>query len=1041
MLRKQTAHLNLTGGLQKKDDEFLVIPSKLVGADNVQFDDASTVIRRGGQSSLSFGAFASGQARRAFSHKGVAVFEKDGHLVRAGAGGVSQVLNQATVDGFTPARAAPRAGMTTQRIAGVLTKGSAYAAGVPFYDGSYDCASIGNVTCYVYETRNSATGRQTVRVVVVDDANSGFPIYESTLSDSTNVIVKPRVVANASKFFVFVGSFASGGTTFDIKSLTITAAGSASALTAVITSVAGIGGTVEGTANDAILFDVAFSPAFGHLGMVCRITAGTTGHYDIDTSDGFTILASGSSTPSATLRSITALFTSNVDDEVVLHAFYGINTNVAKGAGYDFTNTTTVAETTVGTGAVGSTVWRLAAYENSTTQVYLAFDCVDANGQSRLRLSRFTHTYGSLTECASLSPWFIAGRIGAVNSRLYLPMTFLSAEYQNTVFVIDLTTALGNLGVSGAAGEAPHVVARIDYGEVAIDRNKLVISTRVPSMPVRSNSLVLPYLKYESNLRLAGTTNDTAYALTRALIDFDSQLGHEEINGITITAGACPYLYDGSFYVEEGFHHGPEILAVGSPAASGTYTFPNASDTFTFCLTWAWQDSAGNWWESAPSGEKTVTITAGSGNYSITPTVSSPPTQKPGARLLMYRTKGDSTDTTLYLATTYAGAALISDADLDDGEQIYTSGNVLPNTPAPACRHVSTFQKRLVLSGCGDGSRVHWSKVTTPGYGVEFSSGDPTHQTVVPSDKGRVVGTEEMDDFLVVLCENGVGVIGGTGPNDSGTQGQYSDFSSKVTEVGCSWDSPKSIVRGPEGVWFRSPFGIRLFNRSGSLGLASDGKQAGAEVDSLVSGNLVAVTGDAKQQIRFYQSSGTVLVWDYQWKQWSRFTGFANVDAVYADDRYYHVSNVSTTPLLRYTNESVYVDVGDDGLGTAFTARIETPWLSFAGIQGFQRVYRLLVLGKNSAASKQTSFIVRTYLDYEAATVVESVAPTPTATSSGLLQFEHHFSNQKCESMKLEIFFFYVNNTGTEGRLRLTDLSLQLGVKAGFFKVPSSKRY
>ena len=50
-----------------------------------------------------------------------------------------------------------------------------------------------------------------------------------------------------------------------------------------------------------------------------------------------------------------------------------------------------------------------------------------------------------------------------------------------------------------------------------------------------------------------------------------------------------------------------------------------------------------------------------------------------------------------------------------------------------------------------------------------------------------------------------------------------------------------------------------------------------------MSGTVVAVAGDTKQQIRFYQSSGTVLVWDYQWGS-GRFTGFANVDACYADD-------------------------------------------------------------------------------------------------------------------------------------------------------------
>lgn len=350
-----------------------------------------------------------------------------------------------------------------------------------------------------------------------------------------------------------------------------------------------------------------------------------------------------------------------------------------------------------------------------------------------------------------------------------------------------------------------------------------------------------------------------------------------------------------------------------------------------------------------------------------------------------------------------------------------------------------------MLSGCGDGSRVHWSKQTTPGYGVEFSSGDPTHQTQVPSDKGRAVATKEMDDRLVILCENGVGLIGGQGPAPTGTSGQYSDFSSIITETGCSWDSPKSVIRGPEGVWFRSPFGLRLVSRSGSLARGQDGKQAGADVDPLVSGTVVAVAGDAKQQLRFYQSSGTVLVWDYQWQQWTRFTGFANVDACYADDRYYHLSNYSTSsPLLRYTSNSVVLDVNDAGTALQiYTSVAETPWLSFAGIQGFQRVYRLMLLwGQPRVGGEDWSVTLRTYLNFEptAAETATATVPPPSSSSRGS-QLQHHFQHQKCEAMKIRIEIAPASAGAADGSFRLTDLTLQVGLKGGYFKVPSSQRF
>lgn len=1055
-LNKQLVHLNLTGGLQKKDDQFLVIPSKLAVADNVEFDDASTVITRGGQSSVSLtsvvASLAVRQAERLFTHKGRALIESRGdaigavgggvHRVRS-SGGTSPVGNPSTVSNFTSPYRFRRAGMITDRGLSVDRKGTAYGSGVPYYDGSYDFALVDGYRYYAAESRDTTgTGRQSIRVSIIEDS-TGYLIEERLITDSTNVLVKPRIVALTGKTtYLYFGSFASGGTQFSVKSAPLTSAGIGT-ITSVVTS-NNTGGTIEGTTNDAVLFDAAYSTDGAKIGLVARDATGTGTTIlfrEISASDGYTVSSSASGTASTRVRSLTALFVVSSTPTYRLHAFYGINTAVAKGMYYPVGGAVS-AETTVGTAPSG-TVGRISAVEASNTLIYLAFDAYSTPGTSLvsvMRLSSFTHTYASLSECASTGPWMIAGRIASVQSRYYVPMVFLSPNYQTTYYIIDLSDALGNLGVAGNTGAPWQVLARIDYGEGALDSNRWQLTTRVPNLSVNSNKLDFAYLKYETDLRLAGTANETPYAVHRANIDLDSQLEHAEVNALTFLSGACPYIYDGSNMVEENFHHGPEIDATAALTTSG-YQLPNASASYTVCFTVAWQDAQGNWHESAPSNERTFAVTSGSGNYYIpSSAVILPPTQKANYQVVMYRTKALGTDTSLYLASKQDGTFVTSDSDLDDGEQLYTAGGVLPNTPAPACRHVSIFQKRLVLSGCGDGSRVHWSKQTTPGYGVEFSSGDPTHQMQVPSDKGRTVATKEMDDRLVILCENGVGVIGGQGPAPTGTSGQYSDFSSIITETGCSWDSPKSAIRGPEGVWFRSPFGLRLVSRSLSLARGQDGKQAGAEVDSLVSGTVVAVAGDAKQQLRFYQSSGTVLVWDYQWQQWTRFTGFASVDACYADDRYYHLSNYSTSsPLLRYTSDSAYVDVSDaNSSNTLFEAIIETPWLSFAGIQGFQRVYRLMMLGTTTDSTQNYAIAILTYLNFST-TQVEN-AGGALAAAAGAFQRQHHFSSQKCEAMKIRLVID-ADTSSVNGRLRLTDLTLQVGVKGGYFKLPSSQRF
>lgn len=78
-LQKQLVHLNMSGGLQKKDDPFLVVPSKLAVADDVEFDDLNTVKTRDGQASQTLASVsvleAASSAQRAFVNGGEAVLE------------------------------------------------------------------------------------------------------------------------------------------------------------------------------------------------------------------------------------------------------------------------------------------------------------------------------------------------------------------------------------------------------------------------------------------------------------------------------------------------------------------------------------------------------------------------------------------------------------------------------------------------------------------------------------------------------------------------------------------------------------------------------------------------------------------------------------------------------------------------------------------------------------------------------------------------------------------------------------------------------
>jgi hypothetical protein len=831
-----------------------------------------------------------------------------------------------------------------------------------------------------------------------------------------------------------------------VQNLTVTTAGVATINT--VTALLATSFTTE-TVGEEILFDVAVTADATKMGVVVRHYTGGAWEllfHDLSLADGYTVVGTLYAAIAAQALTLTALFTKDSTNDYKLHAFYSVTAStLVRAVSWNVTAGTGFGPTTVATGPASTACLRIAAYEASSTLIYLAWDSVTTVAtttySSTLRVSSFTHAYASVSECAGFAPWFIAGRIASVNSRLYLPMALLSYEgYQGTTYLVDLSSVLSNLGTAGNTGAPPHVVARLDYGECALNEDRLKRATRVPGAPVRGNSVIIPYLKYETDLRVVGGANETPWAVARALVDFDSQVGQLEVNGLALLAGACPHIFDGSNYVEEGFHHAPEIVGGTTGAASGSLQFGTTSGTYTICCTLAWQDAQGNWHESAPSNEVSVNIT-GPTNVYITPVVIEPPTQKPRARLIWYRTQRSSTDTTLYTWEDQYGVSITDDTVLSAGEALYTTGDVLPNAPMPSCRHLSLFQRRVVATGVGDGSRVVYSKQFDPGYGVEFTT-DPTHQTLIPASAGRGVGSQESDDRLFILCENAVGIVYGQGPTATGLAGAYSEFNTSITETGASWDSPKSIVRAPEGVWFRSPFGIRLVSRQGGLARGQDGKQVGAEIDDLVSGTCVAVSGGAKQQIRFYQSAGTVLVWDYQWGKWTRFTGHANVDAVYADDRYYHVSNVSSVALLRYYDEAAYRDVRDNGTTEGvFEGYVETAWLQFAGIQGFQRIYRLMLLGRNTTANP-VYIRQRFFYDFSG---TEDTADQPESSfnpagTAFVVQNQHHFIKQKCEALKIQIRM-RAGSGAADGRFRLTDLTLQVGVKPGYYKLPSSQRF
>lgn len=116
---------------------------------------------------------------------------------------------------------------------------------------------------------------------------------------------------------------------------------------------------------------------------------------------------------------------------------------------------------------------------------------------------------------------------------------------------------------------------------------------------------------------------------------------------------------------------------------------------------------------------------------------------------------------------------------------------------------------------------------------------------------------------------------------------------------------------------------------------------------------------------------------------------------------------------------------------------LTTAWLKLGGLQGFERIYRLTVLGKFLGTSGDAAISIEVAYDFDDTFVAPvnytfnydpSVPNTP-------IQVQHHLPKQKCESVR-----FRLTCSSADGAVRLTGLNIVVGVKGQFFKLSSANR-
>ncbi len=435
----------------------------------------------------------------------------------------------------------------------------------------------------------------------------------------------------------------------------------------------------------------------------------------------------------------------------------------------------------------------------------------------------------------------------------------------------------------------------------------------------------------------------------------------------------------------------------GAGIAAGTYTFVSIYEA---------QDFNGNVIYSSLS--QTVTNAPGVDVASFNVVVKDPPW--PGARVTVYRTTNGGTVLYKIIDKTAAGTyvSATTDADLVGSTPLYTTGGILESGPVPPARGIFYAKNRAWIISAEADNVVYFSTELRPKELPRFNESLLLH---VNPTGGQLTAVAEMDDKIIIFRENSIYLSYGQGPDETGAGG----FQEPIlihSARGCI--APRSVVLVDDGLMFKSNEGIQLLTKS--LQVAP----IGAQVESF---NALTISGAHylydRDQVHFHTVEGTTLVYDMYHKLWTTFTQPTTYATTLANSGFIYLSSITSKKILR----DLASIATDDG--ASFTIRVKPGMLSFAGIQGFQRVINMTFLGRNVNTAS-----IQTFVDYDTTTVVDTFSVPDTVGN----QWQNKPSRQQCEAMTFD--YAVVAST----TWYLSSVTFEVGAKAGTYKFDRSKR-
>ena len=991
-LDKTLIPIDLSGSLDTKTDQKMVLPTKLTGLENGVFTKGSTITKRNGYSKLS--RSVSGSSTLISSGDALSTFQNE-LLLFSNSNLYSYVNGR---DEWVDKGGTLSVTVTAEDI-----------IRNDYEQSSPDFAYGNGLYCIAWEDTQGG-----VRASVID-ATSGAVLQNNTSISATGKL--PRVVELDGRLGVVYVEDSDDD--IDIKLLSATDPTTFGSAVQLASNAATSGQQLDVAKyqdKDAIF---AYRNSSSQVQVAYITLNGEVG----STTNGYVAPATIASDPKDSL----AIFKDPYNDTDIYVAYSTDAGSVGlKLTRMIFDLTAVDTETVEGT----STVIPRVSLTTDGTDIVVLYEHNATNDYDHLvKKATYDVSASSIGSASVLKRSVgLASKGFYYNSKTYMVVVHAS-DLQSTFFLMDTTGLVVAKMQTSVAGGLPGDSTLVSVTDDA--------STGIFKFPVQVKTRLV-------------SRDDDIYSLKGlglSTVDFTQSASFQglELGENLHIAGGFVSAYDSQTIEEHGFHLYPENVSAAL-ASGGSLT---SGGSYQFRVIYVHTDSRGQIHRSAPS--VAVTGSPSGGNLKVTLTIPTLRiTEHTSVNCEVYRTQNNGTlyykvgsvaNDTSADSVAFTDDGAINDTQLLAKELLYTNGGIVENISPPATSVLGNFNNRMFAVSSENPKLLYYSKKRVAKSPVEFSD----VFSIVMNKAERVTALMEMDEKLVIFEPSRIFYLTGDGPTPAGLQNNFSEPQLVTSDVGCT--NLDSVMLTPLGIMFMSQKGIYLLDRK------METAYIGAAVESYNSETITsAVMVADSSQVRFTTQNGPCLVYDFYYGKWSTFTNHSGTGAVIwkATDNYTYLR--TSGGMVYQEDSSSYTDV-DASVSLKLTTAWIKP-SSIQGLQRVRRALVLgdyksnHVLQARVAYNFEQFFNEKHTFDFRTATGQneygdenpygsEYYGAGTNRLGSGVYQFSMHLARQKVNSVRFELSDTVSSNPGQA--YSIANLMLEVGLKNTPASLPQQK--